>query len=183
MMSKCIPQVGCHFVKISAALSNGKPRTYFTYTQELSQPLERNPEYLTAKQAFEKCLRSGKCKNAQKYKYLLRYLYLQGPLFCTWLNINVLIKMNYAWHTLQSLGSVQSTYLFTYLLLLLTKNSVNRQVKNIVHIIDHNNSQWRDNKSMSEKVAIINRCKGLLRVLRIQSPTNNPKITLQLFLL
>lgn len=50
-----------NFVKIGAALQNVKSnRTYFTYTQELSQPLDRKPEFVSAKEAFEKCLKSGK---------------------------------------------------------------------------------------------------------------------------
>lgn len=58
-MSKCIPQVGRNFGRLSAALSTAKSRNYFTYTQELSQPLNRCPQFLTANQAFEKCLESG----------------------------------------------------------------------------------------------------------------------------
>lgn len=50
-----------NFAKIGAALQAAKSnRNYFTYTQELSQPLDRKPEFLTAKRAFEKCLKSGK---------------------------------------------------------------------------------------------------------------------------
>lgn len=61
VMGKVLPHVSSrNFGKISAALSAAKSnRTYFTYTQELSQPLDRKPEFLTAKQAFEKCLKSG----------------------------------------------------------------------------------------------------------------------------
>lgn len=55
-----------NFNKIGAALQNvNYNRSYFTYTQELSQPLDRKPEFVTAKQAFEMCLKSG------KYKYLV----------------------------------------------------------------------------------------------------------------
>lgn len=50
-----------NFAKINAALQTVKSnRNYFTYTQELSQPLDRKPEFVTAKEAFEKCLKSGK---------------------------------------------------------------------------------------------------------------------------
>lgn len=65
-MSKFIPQVSRNFGRLSAALSTGKSRNYFTYTQELSQPLDRNPEFLTARQAFEKCLKSGELKEINK---------------------------------------------------------------------------------------------------------------------
>ena len=56
-----VPNVAArNFTKIGAALQTVKSnRTYFTYTQELSQPLDRKPEFLSAKQAFEKCLKSG----------------------------------------------------------------------------------------------------------------------------
>lgn len=62
VMGKIIPQISSrNFGKFSAALYSGKyNRNYFTYTQELSQPLDRKPEYVTAKEAFEKCLKSGK---------------------------------------------------------------------------------------------------------------------------
>lgn len=63
-MSVCkfVPNVSSrNFGRISAALSSAKySRSYFTYTQELSQPLDRVPERLNAKQAFEKWLKSGK---------------------------------------------------------------------------------------------------------------------------
>lgn len=57
-----VPNVSArYFAKIGAALQTVKSnRNYFTYTQELSQPLDRKPEFLTAKEAFEKCLKSGK---------------------------------------------------------------------------------------------------------------------------
>ncbi|XP_050554053.1 4-hydroxybutyrate coenzyme A transferase [Spodoptera frugiperda] len=62
-MSVCkfVPNVSSrNFGRISAALSSAKySRSYFTYTQELSQPLDRVPERLNAKQAFEKWLKSG----------------------------------------------------------------------------------------------------------------------------
>ncbi|CAH2265372.1 jg13335 [Pararge aegeria aegeria] len=55
-----------NFAKIGAALQASKSsRNYFTYTQELSQPLDRKPEILSAKQAFEKCLKSGQTVYAQ----------------------------------------------------------------------------------------------------------------------
>lgn len=62
VMGKIIPQISSrNFGRLSAALYSGKyNRNYFTYTQELSQPLDRKPEYVTAKEAFEKCLKSGK---------------------------------------------------------------------------------------------------------------------------
>lgn len=61
VIGKVIPHVSSrNFGKISAALCSGKySRSYFTYTQELSQPLERKPDFVTAKEAFEKCLKSG----------------------------------------------------------------------------------------------------------------------------
>lgn len=49
-----------NFVKIGAALQSVKSNNYFTYTQELSQPLDRQPERVTAEEAFKKCLKSGK---------------------------------------------------------------------------------------------------------------------------
>lgn len=49
------------FVKLGAALQSVKSnRNYFTYTQELSQPLDRKPESVTATEVFQKCLKSGK---------------------------------------------------------------------------------------------------------------------------
>ncbi|CAH0401588.1 unnamed protein product [Chilo suppressalis] len=58
VVGKLIPlATGClsRALPASAVKSN---RTYFTYTQELSQPLDRSPEFVTAQQAFEKCLKS-----------------------------------------------------------------------------------------------------------------------------
>ncbi|KAG6463051.1 hypothetical protein O3G_MSEX013631 [Manduca sexta] len=49
-----------NFGRISGALLSVKSnRNYFSYTQSLSQTLDRKPEFMTAKQAFEKCLKSG----------------------------------------------------------------------------------------------------------------------------
>ncbi|XP_004933631.1 uncharacterized protein LOC114253046 [Bombyx mandarina] len=61
VITKIVPQVSSlHFGKLSSAfLSVKSDRSYFTYTQSLSQPLDRKPEYSTAKEAFEKCLKSG----------------------------------------------------------------------------------------------------------------------------
>ncbi|XP_047513051.1 4-hydroxybutyrate coenzyme A transferase [Pieris napi] len=54
------PNVSYKFGKLGASILPAKyKRTYFTYTQELSQPLDRLPEFVTAKEAFEKCLKSG----------------------------------------------------------------------------------------------------------------------------
>lgn len=60
-ISKIIPHISSrNFGTVSAALYSGKyNRSYFTYTQELSQPLDRKPDFVTAKEAFEKCLKSG----------------------------------------------------------------------------------------------------------------------------
>ncbi|CAB3223006.1 unnamed protein product [Arctia plantaginis] len=59
VIGKIVPSISSlNFGRINAALSNAKRRTYFTYTQELSQPLNRSPEVLTANQALEKCLKS-----------------------------------------------------------------------------------------------------------------------------
>lgn len=50
-----------NFSRISGGVLSVKSnRSYFTYTQSLSQPLDRKPEYVSAKEAFEKCLKSGK---------------------------------------------------------------------------------------------------------------------------
>ncbi|XP_075986706.1 succinyl-CoA:acetate/propanoyl-CoA:succinate CoA transferase [Anticarsia gemmatalis] len=67
VIGKLVPNVSSrNFSRISAALSSAKSnRTYFTYTQELSQPLDRKPEILTAKEALEKCLKSGQTVFAQ----------------------------------------------------------------------------------------------------------------------
>ncbi|XP_068625622.1 4-hydroxybutyrate coenzyme A transferase [Battus philenor] len=54
-----------NFVKLGAALQSVKSKNYFTYTQELSQPLDRRPEKLTAQEAFQKCLKSGQTVYAQ----------------------------------------------------------------------------------------------------------------------
>lgn len=62
-------------IKINAALNNAKLRTYFTYTQELSQPLDRTPDFLEANQALEKCLKSG--------EYSINWLYLHNNLKAT----------------------------------------------------------------------------------------------------
>ncbi|XP_063896209.1 4-hydroxybutyrate coenzyme A transferase [Helicoverpa armigera] len=64
---KVVPNVTSrNFGRISAALSSAKlNRSYFTYTQSLSQPLDRVPERLTAKEAFEKWLKSGMTIYAQ----------------------------------------------------------------------------------------------------------------------
>lgn len=61
-LGKIIPSVSSrNFGLISAAVSSAKSsRSYFTYTQELSQPLDRHPECLSAKEAFQICLKSGK---------------------------------------------------------------------------------------------------------------------------
>ncbi|KPJ08934.1 4-hydroxybutyrate coenzyme A transferase [Papilio machaon] len=53
------------FVNIGAALQSVKSNNYFTYTQELSQPLDRKPERVTAEEAFKKCLKSGQTVYAQ----------------------------------------------------------------------------------------------------------------------
>ncbi|KAL4710810.1 hypothetical protein ACJJTC_010933 [Scirpophaga incertulas] len=60
IITKIIPYVASrNFGAISAALSGAKSnRTYFTYTQELAQPLNCTPKYVTAKEAFEICLKS-----------------------------------------------------------------------------------------------------------------------------
>ncbi|XP_045506774.1 4-hydroxybutyrate coenzyme A transferase [Colias croceus] len=62
-----VPNVSAiKFGKISTSLLSVKyNRSYFTYTQELSQPLDRKPEFVTAKEAFEKCLKSGQTVFAQ----------------------------------------------------------------------------------------------------------------------
>lgn len=67
------PNVSYKFGKLGASLLSVKiyNRTYFSYTQELSQPLDRIPEFVTAKEAFQKCLKSGKRK---KSTYLHKYL-------------------------------------------------------------------------------------------------------------
>ncbi|KAM3957985.1 succinyl-CoA:acetate/propanoyl-CoA:succinate CoA transferase [Aphomia sociella] len=56
-----IPHVSSrNFGRFSAALFSGKlDRNYFTYTQELSQPLDRKPEILPANEVFQKCLKSS----------------------------------------------------------------------------------------------------------------------------
>lgn len=61
VIGKIIPYVSSrNFGKISAVVCGGNyNRSYFTYTQELSQPLDRKPDFVTAKEAFEKCLKSG----------------------------------------------------------------------------------------------------------------------------
>ncbi|CAH0597794.1 unnamed protein product [Chrysodeixis includens] len=66
-LGKIIPNVcSRNFGIISAAISSAKyNRSYFTYTQELSQPLDRHPECLTAKEAFQTCLKSGQTVYAQ----------------------------------------------------------------------------------------------------------------------
>ncbi|XP_041985194.1 4-hydroxybutyrate coenzyme A transferase [Aricia agestis] len=61
-----VPSATKHINKLSAALQVARSnRTYFTYTQSLSQPLDRKPETITAKAAFEKCLKSGQTVVAQ----------------------------------------------------------------------------------------------------------------------
>lgn len=74
VMGKIVPHVSSrNFGRINAALCAAKAnRTYFTYTQELSQPLDRKPEFVTAKEAFEKCLKSGKytSQNFEKNRFL-----------------------------------------------------------------------------------------------------------------
>lgn len=63
VMGKIIVPNVCrrNFINISASLQSVRSnRSYFTYTQELSQPLDRKPEFVSAKEAFEKCLKSGK---------------------------------------------------------------------------------------------------------------------------
>lgn len=66
-MSVCkyVPNVAIrNFSRLGGVLSSAKlNRSYFTYTQELSQPLDRKPEFVTAKEAFEKYLKSGKYIN------------------------------------------------------------------------------------------------------------------------
>ncbi|KAJ8709589.1 hypothetical protein PYW08_009593 [Mythimna loreyi] len=68
-MSVCkfVPNVASrNFGRLGAALCSAKlNRSYFTYTQELSQPLDRKPEIVTAKEAFEKYLKSGQTVFAQ----------------------------------------------------------------------------------------------------------------------
>ncbi|VVD00425.1 unnamed protein product [Leptidea sinapis] len=62
VIGKVIPSVSVHNIgKFSAALQSAKcnRNNYFTYTQALSQPLNRKPDFVTAKEAFEKCLKSG----------------------------------------------------------------------------------------------------------------------------
>lgn len=62
-ISKIVPHVSNfnNFSRISGGVLSVKSnRSYFTYTQSLSQPLDRKPEYVSAKEAFEKCLKSGK---------------------------------------------------------------------------------------------------------------------------
>lgn len=68
VLGKIAPRVTRgNFSRINAALLSGIKynRNYFTYTRELSQPLDREPEYVTAKEAFEKCLKSGQTVYAQ----------------------------------------------------------------------------------------------------------------------
>lgn len=62
VMGKIVPHMSGHkFGRIGASLCSIKTsRNYFSYTQELSQPLERRPEYVTAEKAFENSLKSGK---------------------------------------------------------------------------------------------------------------------------
>ncbi|XP_077283969.1 succinyl-CoA:acetate/propanoyl-CoA:succinate CoA transferase [Arctopsyche grandis] len=43
----------------------GAARPYYTYTKEPSQPLQREPDWLTAPEAFAKCLKSGQLVFAQ----------------------------------------------------------------------------------------------------------------------
>nr|XP_032523677.1 4-hydroxybutyrate coenzyme A transferase [Danaus plexippus plexippus] len=68
VMGKIIVPNVCrrNFINISASLQSVRSnRSYFTYTQELSQPLDRKPEFVSAKEAFEKCLKSGHTVFAQ----------------------------------------------------------------------------------------------------------------------
>lgn len=61
-IGKIVPNVSSrNFGRISAALLSSvkNNRSYFTYTQELSQPLDRKPESMTAKEALAKALKSG----------------------------------------------------------------------------------------------------------------------------
>jgi hypothetical protein len=49
------------FSRISSILAN---RTYFTYSNQISQPLERTPPYVEARKAVE-CIKSGKVVKAR----------------------------------------------------------------------------------------------------------------------
>lgn len=53
--------------KLAFAIDNKKKRTYFTYTPEIAQPLQREPKWVCADEAV-KCIGSGKL-------YLTKYLY------------------------------------------------------------------------------------------------------------
>lgn len=58
-ISKAIPRFSSHNIgRLSASLYNIKANSYFTYTKELSQPLPRKPEFVTAQEAFEKTMKS-----------------------------------------------------------------------------------------------------------------------------
>lgn len=58
VVAKMVPRIPSrNFGKISTFLYS---RNYYTYTQELTQPLNRKPKKVTAKQALEKCLKPGK---------------------------------------------------------------------------------------------------------------------------
>ncbi|XP_053619447.1 4-hydroxybutyrate coenzyme A transferase [Plodia interpunctella] len=67
VIGKIFPHVSSrNLSRINAAFSSSKSdRTYFTYTQSLSQPLDRKPDFVTAEQAFEKCLKSGQTVYSQ----------------------------------------------------------------------------------------------------------------------
>lgn len=66
-MGKLVPRVtSSNFGRFSAAFSFDKSnRTYFTYTQELSQPVDHKPEWVTADKAFESSLKSDQTVFAQ----------------------------------------------------------------------------------------------------------------------
>lgn len=87
-IGKIIPVSSRNFGRKSAVLYNGKyDRSYFTYTQELSQPLDRKPEFVKANEAFQKCLKSGRyfvcpiyylLKRSIAYDYTTYYLVKNG---------------------------------------------------------------------------------------------------------
>lgn len=63
VICKIIPNLSSStFGRISAALSSSNAnRSYFTYTRELSQPIEnKTPEIMSACEAVSKCLDSSK---------------------------------------------------------------------------------------------------------------------------
>lgn len=54
---------------ISSTKHNNKPRTYFTYSPEIAQPLQKEPKWTTAEEAV-KCIKSGKLlKNINRLRY------------------------------------------------------------------------------------------------------------------